>query len=112
MTKKPSFLCNIGLIAMAIAAVQSANSQEQDLREWNHYGGGQHGMQYSALDQITKANVAELEEIWRYRTGELGEGHREPFAFEANPILVEGKLYLPTGSGIVMALDPATGEEL
>ena len=112
MTMKLSFVCNIGLIAMAIAAVQSANSQEQDLREWNHYGGGQHGMQYSALDQITKANVAELEEIWRYRTGELGEGHREPFAFEANPILVEGKLYLPTGSGIVMALDPATGEEL
>ena len=84
----------------------------QDSAEWQHYGGSQYGMQYSALDQITKENVADLEEIWRYRTGELGEGHREPFAFEANPILVEGRLYLPTGSAIVMALDPATGEEL
>lgn len=112
MKKKLFFVCNIFLITTAIAVTQIANSQENDLREWNHYGGSQHGMQYSALDQITKENVADLEEIWRYRSGELGEGHREPFAFEANPILVEGRLYLPTGSAIVMALDPATGEEL
>ena len=68
-----------------------------------------------ALQEFFKAaavNVADLEEIWRYRSGELGQGHPEPFAFEANPILVEGKLYLPTGSAIVMALDPASGEEL
>lgn len=79
---------------------------------WGHYGGGESGLQYSALTQITKQNVGELTEVWRYRTGELGEGHRELFAFEANPILAEGRLYLPTGSAIVIALDPATGEEI
>jgi quinoprotein glucose dehydrogenase len=79
---------------------------------WTHYGGGQHGLQYSSLAQITTENVADLEEAWRFRTGELGEGHREPFAFQANPILVEGKLYFPTGSAIVFALDPATGKEI
>jgi len=56
--------------------------------------------------------VRELEEAWRFRTGELGQGHREPFAFQANPILAEGKLYFPTGSAIVFAVDPATGEEI
>jgi len=83
-----------------------------DYRAWHHYGGGQHGMQYSSLSQVNTENVHKLEEAWRFRTGELGQGHREPFAFQANPILVEGRLYLPTGSAIVFALDPATGEEL
>jgi len=89
-----------------------ANAQSDDATQWTHYGGGQHGMQYSGLSQITRDNVAELEEIWRYRTGELGQGHREPFAFQANPILVEGRLYVSTGSAIVIALDPATGEQI
>jgi quinoprotein glucose dehydrogenase len=98
-------------VAILVAPLP-ALAQDQNLTEWRHYGGSQHGMQYSALEQINKANVAELEEIWRYRTGELGQGHREPFAFQANPILVEGWLYFPTGSAIVFALDPASGEEL
>jgi quinoprotein glucose dehydrogenase len=98
------------LLAFTIVAMPAARAQ--DLQEWTHYGGGQHGMQYSALDQINKENVADLQEIWRFRTGELGQGHREPFAFEANPILVEGYLYFPTGSAIVFALDPASGEEI
>ena len=112
MHKANTLILTWCLGATAMAAIQTVRAQDTDLRTWQHYGGSQHGMQYSALDQITTENVADLEEIWRYRTGELGEGHREPFAFEANPILVEGKLYLPTGSAIVMALDPATGEEL
>ncbi len=84
----------------------------QDHTGWHHYGGSQHGMQYSSLEQIDRDNVENLEEIWRHRSGELGQGHREPFAFQANAILVEGRLYFPTGSAIVFALDPASGEEI
>jgi quinoprotein glucose dehydrogenase len=87
-------------------------ARADDFRGWEHYGGGLHGMQYSSLGQINTDNVHELEEAWRFRTGELGQGHREPFAFQANPILVEGRLYVPTGSAIVFALDPATGEQI
>jgi quinoprotein glucose dehydrogenase len=79
---------------------------------WTHYGGSQRGLQFSSLSQITPRNIDRLQEAWRFRTGELGLGHREPFAFEANPILVEGRLYFPTGSAIVFALDPATGKEI
>ncbi len=84
----------------------------QDHTGWHHYGGSQHGMQYSALDQIDKGNVADLEEVWHFRTGELGQDSADDFAFQANPILVEGKLVFPTGSAIVIALDPTSGEEL
>ena len=89
-----------------------AVAQSDDAAQWDHYGGSQHGAQYSSLSQISRDNVDALEEVWRFRTGELGQDHREPFAFQANPILVEGRLYLPTGSAIVIALDPATGEEI
>lgn len=99
-------------IFLLVCVSPPANTGAADYDGWTHYGGGQHGMQYSALDQVTTDNVANLEEVWRYRTGELGQGHREPFAFEANPILVEGRLYFPTGSAIVIALDPASGEEI
>lgn len=98
------------LLVLVAGAPTAAESD--DHTAWVHYGGDQHGMQYSSLSQITADNVDELEEAWRFRTGELGQGHREPFAFQANPILVEGRLYLPTGSAIVFALDPATGEEI
>ena len=96
--------------AVALSAFGLAFAGEND--EWTHYGGSQDGLQYSSLSQITPDNVDQLEEAWRFRTGELGQGHREPFAFEANPILVEGRLYFPTGSAIVFALDPASGEEI
>lgn len=103
------FVCAVIAVPLLVLP---APTLAQNYGQWTHYGGGQHGMQYSALDQITRENVADLVEIWRYRTGELGQGHREPFAFEANPILVEGRLYFPTGSAIVIALDPASGEEI
>jgi quinoprotein glucose dehydrogenase len=96
----------------ALLLASAASAESGDAARWDHYGGGLHGMQYSSLGQINRDNVRELEEIWRFRTGELGEGHREPFAFQANPILVEGRLYFPTGSAIVIALDPATGREI
>ena len=102
----------VGAAAAVFAASWAGLAFAQAGQGWGHYGGGVSGLQYSARSQITKQNVGELTEVWRYRTGELGEGHREPFAFEANPILAEGRLYFPTGSAIVIALDPATGAEI
>ena len=89
-----------------------AKADIADNKGWGHYGGSERGLQYSALSQITTKNVGKLQEVWRFRTGELGQGLREPFAFEANPILAEGRLYFPTGSAIVFALNPATGAEI
>jgi len=79
---------------------------------WDHYGGGAGGQQYSRLSQISRKNVGNLEEKWRYRTGDIAVGNQEPLAFEVNPILAQGKLYISTGSGIVVALNPATGEQI
>jgi quinoprotein glucose dehydrogenase len=81
---------------------------------WSSYGGDPGGTRYARLAQIDRGNVGELEVAWSYRTGELGEGFasRDKMAFEATPILARGRLYLSTPLGTVIALDPATGEEL
>ncbi len=93
---------------LALLTVTTATSAD----DWPHFGGGLHGQQYSALTQITPANVGELEEAWRMRTGEPGSGYEARFAFSANPILAEGRLYFPTGNAVVFAVDPASGETL
>ena len=103
------------VIIAAAAVVYSligAPSAVAGERGWSHYGGSMRGQQYSPLDQIQPGNVQDLSIAWTFRTGELGEGTRRGFTFESNPIVVDGRLYVSTGSGIVIALDPVRGEEL
>lgn len=89
----------------------SAAAAQEDAA-WTHYGGSQHGTQYSSLAQINRHNVATLQEAWRYRTGEAGSGKFELYTFQANPIHVDNKLFIVTGSAVVVALHPANGREL
>jgi len=79
---------------------------------WSHYGGSVLGLQYSPLEQIDTGNVARLQRAWTYRTGERSDGAARAYAFQANPILAEGRLYLATASAVVIALEPTTGREI
>ena len=81
---------------------------------WPFCGGDQGGSKYSTLTQINRENVSHLILAWEWRTGEkpLPAYGTHPGLFEATPILVEGKLYLPTAYNRVVALDPATGKEI
>ncbi len=79
---------------------------------WDHHGGSERGTQYSSLDQIDRENVSTLVEAWRYRTGEMSEGLPRTLSFQANPIIIEDKLYVSTASAIVVAIDPGTGSEI
>jgi quinoprotein glucose dehydrogenase len=92
------------LFAAAPAAAQS---------DWPVYAGDAGGQRFSPLDQLTRANVAQLEVAWQIRTGDLDAdpGPPDHMAFQATPILVDGLLVLPTPLGRVLALDPATGAE-
>ncbi|UCG72689.1 MAG: hypothetical protein JSV45_15845, partial [Chromatiales bacterium] len=84
---------------------------------WPAYGGDPGGSRYSALDQVHRGNVTDLELAWTYRTGAV-KAHPElrPFIdFQATPILLPdnagGHLVVCDPFTRVMALDPATGEE-
>lgn len=81
---------------------------------WPAYGNDAGGMRYSTAKQINAVNVGQLKLAWSYRTGALDAKTKliEKAAFEATPVLVEGKLFLSTQYDHVIALDPKTGAKL
>ncbi|MEO1018076.1 MAG: pyrroloquinoline quinone-dependent dehydrogenase [Pseudomonadota bacterium] len=81
---------------------------------WGHYGGDPGGSRYSPLDQINAENVSELEQAWRYSTGERANLENASLrgSYQATPILAEGKFYVSSPFGRVFALDPTTGAEI
>src|SRR3990167_22561 len=83
-------------------------------RGWAHYGGDSGGARFSALHDITPANVRSLEIAWTYETGDAQRppAVQEQAAAEATPILVDGRLVFCTPFNEVIALHPASGKEL
>lgn len=75
--------------------------------DWAAYGGGPENTHYSALDQINRRNVDQLEVAWTYDTGDVFEGSE----MQCNPLVVDGLLFGTSPKMRVFALDPATGEE-
>ena len=65
---------------------------------------------YSPLDQINRNNVANLEEAWRYHTGDMPEEGKFT-SFQDQPSLIDGNLIVCTVNRRLVALDPATGKE-
>lgn len=80
--------------------------------DWPAYGGDLHGTRYSPLTQITRDNVADLEQAWVFHTGDMprpeADGRYSP---ENTPLKIGDSLYICTGMNIMMALDAATGAE-
>jgi quinoprotein glucose dehydrogenase len=102
------------LAALALGAAAAVPAQNPEASDWGYYGGDMFGQRYSSLDQINRGNVKRLTVAWIYRTGELGAGSAQArrLTFEATPVLAFGRLYLETGTNIVIALDPVSGREL
>src|SRR5450755_386342 len=102
------------ILIAVLGATLRALAQSPADSDWGYYGGDALGQHYSSLAQIDRGNVARLKVAWTYRTGELGAGfaRASELAFEATPVLAFGRLYLATPTNIVLALDPATGQEL
>ncbi len=102
-----------GGLALALAgcaqprtlASAPAAGQSPDYASWDAYLGGGDSSQYSSLDQINKANVSQLQVAWEFPTGE-----GQPPRF--NPVVAGGRMYIINGAGQLVALNPATGEQL
>jgi quinohemoprotein ethanol dehydrogenase len=74
--------------------------------EWLSYGRDYAETHYSPLDQITTANVDDLELVWSW---DLPKGGARP---EATPIVADGVIYASGPYSSVFALDARTGENL
>jgi len=83
-----------------------ARVQESPYTSWGDYGGSADSMQYSALAQVHKGNVKQLQPAWFYRVA--GDPVRLPF----NPLIVDDVMFVAGTKNVVVALDAATGKEL
>ena len=102
------------LAAFACAGAQSASRRASD-GEWRAYGRDALGSRWSPLSEITRENVGRLDTAWTYHTGELAPefaGRRRQRSLEVTPLVVDGRMFVSTPLGRVMALDPETGREL
>src|ERR1041385_4368734 len=109
----PSFTSRLilvlaGVVAATSTAVRTAESPRPT--DWPVTNYDQTANRYSPLKQITKENVATLQQAWSI--------HRKPAGFtgpmredEAIPIVIGNTMYLASPYGAVLALDATTGVE-
>ena len=105
--------CVIAIVALALTTIGCV--QELDpTTGWPFVGSDQAHTKYSAAEEITTANVDELEIVWKWEPNEtpLEEYGTRPGPFQATPIMVDDILYLSTMYTRVAALDAETGSEL
>ena len=100
--------CAAGVAAVYAAAGVPAGARAQDApyTTWRDYGGSADSMQYSALAQVDRGTVTQLEPAWFYPVG--GDPVRLPF----NPLVVDNVMYVAGTKNLVVALDAATGKEI
>ena len=103
-------LVALGLLSMAAAASVVAQSGAKPSKAaakpyttWTAYGGGAHSSQYTALSQINKANVSQLQVAWTFPVN----GN-----ITFNPIVVDNVMYVQGTGNAIVALDAATGKEM
>lgn len=86
------------------AAADGLGSAGPQSPDWRTYGQGYGNQRYSALADITTANVSALAPAWIFQSGVVG-------TFPTNPLVVDGVMYLTTPFNHVVALDAATGQQ-
>ncbi len=109
MTLRSALLLTFaGLLAQAAFAqvtfdrILAAGKEPQN---WLTYSGSTFSQRYSTLDQITPANVKNLELQWVFQARSLEK-------FEATPLVVDGILYTVEAPNNAVALDALTGRVL
>ena len=77
---------------------------------WPTNGGNIYNQRYSPLNEINTDNVKNLKAEWRTHLN--GSGVGPPHSGEAQPVVWDGVIYVPTGADDVFALDVETGRHL
>jgi alcohol dehydrogenase (cytochrome c) len=100
----PILLCPVLEPAGVVAQVpfERILGAETEPRNWLTYNGTYSSQRYSQLAQIAPSNVGELESKWVLQNRVFG-------AWQSNPIVVDGIMYLTQRPNDVMAVDAVTG---
>ena len=100
------------VLAMMLVGAVAAGASAQDVSferlrqaapaDWLTYSGSYFSQRYSELDQVTSANVGDLQLQWVYQTPVFGP-------WQSTPLVADGVMYLTQRPNDVIALDARTG---
>jgi alcohol dehydrogenase (cytochrome c) len=90
-----------GPVAAQVSYERILNAKSEP-ESWLTYNGSYMSQRYSGLSQITPRNVADLQMKWMLPDQVFG-------AWQSNPIVFDGVMYLTERPNDVMAVDPVTG---
>jgi quinoprotein glucose dehydrogenase len=93
-------------IALLVPRPGTGSEPPRAYTSWRDYGGSADSMQYSALAQIKRENVSQLQQVWFYHVD--GDATRLVF----NPLVIDNVMYVRGAKGRLVALEAATGKEL
>ena len=99
----------LAIFALVLTPVQAQVTSQRleraanEPRNWMVYGGSYANQRYSGLHQINRSNAKKLEQIWVVQ-------NQVPGAWESNPLVVDGIMYVTQRPNDVMALDAKTGK--
>jgi quinohemoprotein ethanol dehydrogenase len=95
---------------LGLAGCSKPPSVELPTTSWPTNGGDRFNRRHSPLALIDRGNVAQLKGVWRTRLDGSGAGPQH--SGEAQPLVVDGVVYVPTGADDLFALSVADGSLL
>ncbi|MFN7979103.1 MAG: PQQ-dependent dehydrogenase, methanol/ethanol family [Vicinamibacterales bacterium] len=109
MSRRLTFLFVLAAIIAAVSVAPQAQitadrivAAAKEPQNWITYNGDYTSRRYSTLSEVTPANVGRLELKWVLQNQVFG-------AWQSNPLVVDGVMYLTQRPNDVMAVDAKTG---
>ncbi|HSC16130.1 MAG TPA: PQQ-binding-like beta-propeller repeat protein, partial [Gammaproteobacteria bacterium] len=110
MTKANARIALAATMLLAACAPPDTSLVPPPADGWPTNGGNWYNQRYSPLTEIDRSNVANLKGVWHARLE--GSGIGPQYSGEAQPLVVDGVIYVPTGASDLFALEVATGNIL
>jgi len=101
-------VASTGALAADAPAFTSAELNTLPTKNWITNGGSLKNQRHSPLKEINTRNVYGLKGVWQVHLN--GSGMGPPYSAEAQPLVHDGVLYIPTGADDVFAIDIDTGK--
>jgi quinoprotein glucose dehydrogenase len=106
--RKVSYSALIGILLLVFFSCKPRVTTD---RAWSVYKADENSSNYSPLNQITPANVSQLQPAWTFTMHDKKAGS-QPGKSECNPIIVDGILYATSANQWAYAIDAATGKQV
>jgi len=93
------------ILVCATLAAAGNDPQAPSGRDFATVGGNLANHRYSSLTKINKSNLSQLGGAWSIHL----EDGKTPGTMQATPVVVDGVMFIASGSGNIFAIDAATG---